>query len=240
MPRFFLDSPPDQQAMITGPDAKHIARVLRMRPGEAITLCDQQGYDYSGIIAGISEDSVLVTIVDKQLSLSEPSVCVHLFQAMPKSDKMEWIIQKSVELGVHEITPVFTKRCVSRPDEKSMRKKGERYQKIALEAAKQSGRACVPIIHEAVSFEKALSQMQQSDLSLLFYERAQLPFQTALSGDFKTASVLIGSEGGFEEWEAQQAIEAGCKTVSLGPRILRCETAPLAALSVLMFASGNL
>ena len=121
-----------------------------------------------------------------------------------------------------------------------MRKKGERYQKIALEAAKQSGRACVPIIHEAVSFEKALSQMQQSDLSLLFYERAQLPFQTALSGDFKTASILIGSEGGFEEWEAQQAIGAGCKTVSLGPRILRCETAPLAALSVLMFASGNL
>ena len=240
MPRFFVEKIPGSQAVISGPDAKHISRVLRMRVGEAITLCDQQGYDYSGVVSELSNTSVLVNITGKYPSKSEPSVCVHLFQAMPKSDKMEWIVQKSVELGVSEITPVFTKRCVSRPDEKSMQKKLERYQKISLEAAKQSGRACVPVVYKAVPLQEALSQMQESILSLCFYERAELPLKDTLSGAFQSVSILIGSEGGFEEWEAEQANEAGCRLVSLGPRILRCETAPLAALSAIMYASGNL
>ncbi len=241
MPIFFLDKAPEgAQAVISGADAKHISRVLRMRVGEPITLCDQQGYDYHGEIARIMDDAVLISVAKQVKSVSEPTVQVHLFQAMPKSDKMELIIQKSVELGVTEITPVFTKRCVSRPDARSMAKKLERYQKIALEAAKQSGRARIPVIHEAVNFSLALQQMAEYDLPLLFYERAQSSLKDILLKGFSSASILIGSEGGFEEWEAEQAMLAGCQTVSLGPRILRCETAPLAALSVLMFSSGNL
>lgn len=241
MPRFFLSCPPDRnQAVITGADARHIARVLRMRVGEPITLCDQQGYDYYGEIARILDDAVLINVTQQVKSVSEPTVQVHLFQAMPKSDKMELIIQKSVELGVSEITPVFTKRCVSRPDAHAMAKKVERYQKIAVEAAKQSGRARVPVIHEAVNFSPALQQMTEYDLPLLFYERAQSSCKEILSKGFSSASILIGSEGGFEEWEAEQAMLAGCQIVSLGPRILRCETAPLTVLSVLMFSSGNL
>ncbi len=240
MPRFFVEEIPGKQAIITGPDAKHISRVLRMRTGEVITLCDQKGFDYSGIIVEISSASILVDITEKSPSVSEPSVRIHLFQAMPKSDKMEWIIQKSVELGVCDITPVFTRRCVSRPDEKSMQKKLERYQKISLEAAKQSGRGRVPVIHEALSLEDALSQMAGYALPLCFYERADVPLKRVFEQSAETISIFIGSEGGFEEWEAEKAAKAGCRLVSLGPRILRCETAPLAALSAILFASGNL
>ncbi len=240
MPRFFIEAPGAGQAVITGADARHIARVLRMREGEAITLCDQQGFDYSGVIAELSENAVSVDITGKFPSKSEPSIHVHLFQAMPKSDKMELIIQKSVELGVCEITPVFTKRCVSRPDAKSMRKKLERYRKISLEAAKQSGRGCVPVIHEALSLDDALAKMSAYTLPLCFYEQAKTPLREVLGSEWNRVSILIGSEGGFEEWEAEQAAEAGCRIASLGPRILRCETAPLAALSAIMFASGNL
>lgn len=241
MPRFFLPAPLDgEEAVIAGTDAKHIVRVLRMRVGEPITLCDQQGYDYSGEVAEITEEAVRVSITEKIKSVSEPTLSVHLFQAMPKSDKMELIVQKSVELGVSDITPVFTRRCVSRPDARSMVKKVERYQKIALEAAKQSGRGRVPLIHGAVEFSDALAQMAEYDLPLFFYERADAPLRDALYGDYRSVSILIGSEGGFEETEAQRAVAAGCLSVSLGPRILRCETAPLAALSVVMYASGNL
>lgn len=241
MPRFFLPGAPDGEvAVIAGTDAKHIARVLRMRVGEPITLCDQQGYDYSGEVAEITDEAVLVSITEKIQSVSEPALSVHLFQAIPKSDKMELIVQKSVELGVSDITPVFTKRCVSRPDARAMAKKVERYQKIALEAAKQSGRGRVPLIHRAVEFSDALAQMAEYDLPLFFYERADMPLRDVLYGDYRSVSILIGSEGGFEETEAQRAVVAGCRSVSLGPRILRCETAPLTALSVVMYASGNL
>ena len=138
MPRFFTDNINDKTAVITGDDAKHIGKVLRSRIGERVTVCDMAGFDYECEIAEIGEQ-VLLNVISKTPNETEPSVYVHLFQALPKSDKMEFIIQKAVELGVSEITPVLSARCVSRPDESKMQKKVRRWNAVAYEAAKQCG-----------------------------------------------------------------------------------------------------
>lgn len=240
MPRFFTDQIDEHQGIITGEDAAHIAKSLRMRPGEEITLCDKKSSDYSGIIESVTPQQVIVTIREKQHCAAEPSVHIALFQAMPKSDKLELIVQKAVELGVTEIYPVLTHRCVSRPDEKSFSKKRERYQRIAYEAAKQCGRGIIPSFGPMLSLEEALEKMREYDLPILFYERSTRPLRQILEKEWHSAAVLIGSEGGFEPEEAQLALRSGVLDASLGSRILRCETAPLAALSVLMYQSGNL
>ena len=178
-------------------------------------------------------------------SQSEPDVRVHLYQAMPKADKMETIIQKAVELGAASITPVMTRRCVSRPDAKSMDKKLVRYNRIALEAAKQCGRGVVPPVLPLLELPQALEQMQRTGCPILFYENATAPAKQVIakareSGKELEIAVLIGAEGGFDEDEVALAMERGCHILSLGKRILRCETAPLAALTILMYETGNM
>ena len=173
-------------------------------------------------------------------SQSEPSVKVHLYQAMPKGDKLELIIQKAVELGVGSITPVMTRRCVSKPDAKSMAKKLERYNRIALEAAKQSGRGKIPQVKPLLDLNEALDEMAETSCPILFYENATAPAKEVIDQAGQEIAVLIGSEGGFDESEVVKAKEKGCQVLSLGKRILRCETAPLAALSIIMFETGNM
>ncbi len=245
MPRFFTQDITETGGCITGEDAKHIAKVLRMKVGDELTVCDTKGRDYDCMIEEIGAGEVRLKVLSVAPSQSEPDVRVHLYQAMPKADKMETIIQKAVELGAASITPVMTRRCVSRPDAKSMDKKLVRYNRIALEAAKQCGRGVVPPVLPLLELPQALEQMQRTGCPILFYENAIAPAKQVIakameSGKELEIAVLIGAEGGFDEDEVALAMEYGCHVLSLGKRILRCETAPLAALTILMYETGNM
>lgn len=241
MPRFYVDPPSGDFVVLSGENAQHICRSLRMAPGESLTLCDSHGTDYKGVIRCTDGQTVTVDLLSKEASRTEPSVFVRLYQALPKGDKMEWIIQKAVELGVGEIIPVLSSRCVSRPDEKTMAKKIARWQKIAEEAAKQCGRGRIPTVRPLLPFSLAVQSLAKTELGLFLYEKGGEPFKKVLSVPAKEIGFLVGAEGGFSPEEAQQIQETGpiC-TVSLGTRILRCETAPLAALAALMYQSDNL
>lgn len=241
-PRFFTEniSPDSSEAVITGEDAKHISVVLRMRTGGLAVICDGHGTDHLAKLITSGKDECVFNILESSPNEAEPCIHLRLFQAMPKSDKMEFIVQKAVECGAAEIVPFFSKRCVSRPDEKQMIKKLERYRRIALEAAKQCGRGVIPEVGEAVEFSQLAKQNDPEHTKILFYECAETPVTKAVSGFKKNVDIVIGSEGGFEETEANALVDAGFTAVSLGKRILRCETAPIAAISILMNLTGNM
>lgn len=241
MPRFFTNEIDENNIVLTGSDANHIGRSLRMRTGEAVTVCCN-GTDYYCTIGSITADTVYLDLVEKHRCAAEPNIEVTLFQAVPKLDKLEYIIQKSVELGVSRIVPVLTRRCVSRPDEKDFEKKKlPRLNKIAEEAAKQSGRGIIPEVTSMVRLKEALSMMEKLDMTVLLYEEeggcsfGEVDFEGA-----KSVGLFIGSEGGFDREEAESAVKIGAKQVWLGKRILRCETAPITALSILMFLTNNM
>ena len=243
MPRFFIDSAPEGGIVrITGEDAHHIARVLRMKPGEELTACDGAGTDYLCAFEGLEDGAAVCRVEGQEPSRGEPTVRATLFMALPKSDKMDLIVQTATELGVHAIVPFAGARCVSKPDEKSMGKKLVRWQKIAREAAMQCGRGVIPEVQPCVSFKKAVQMANELDLALFFYEsERQNGARAVLSAEqYTTVGLMVGPEGGFDPAEAEAAVQAGMKSVSLGPRILRCETAPMAALTALMYESGNL
>lgn len=237
MPRFFLERMNTETPVITGSDARHIGFSLRMKPGELLTVC-AEGRDYKCSINKITEDAVFLDILESSLCAAEPSVELTLYQAVPKLDKLETIIQKSVELGASRIVPVLTRRCISRP--KDFAKKLERLNKIALEAAKQSGRGIIPEVMPIIDFKTAVSQMSETECPIMLYEEGGMRFSELKTEGKKSFSLLIGSEGGFDPEEAEYAENAGINTVWLGERILRCETAPLTAISILMFITKNL
>lgn len=241
MPRFFTSDISGETAWINGDDARHITKVLRMRQGESVTVCDLCGTDYDCEITGLSPETVTLKILARYPCVKEPAVKIRLYQALPKGDKLEFIVQKAVELGVLEIVPVITEYCISRWDEKTAGKKTGRLQKIALEAAKQCGRGIVPGVLPVMAFEKAVLRMKTDACAILFYERETKPLSGLLSGGgFGDISVMVGSEGGFSQEEAAFARAQGIETASLGARILRCETAPLVALSAILYAGGEL
>lgn len=239
-PRFFTENISDESAVVSGEDAKHISVVLRMRAGDCAVLCDGKGMDYLAELSSADKDCCTFRALEKSPNEAEPSVHIRLFQAMPKSDKMEFIVQKAVECGACEIIPFFSKRCVSRPDAKQMAKKTERYRRIALEAAKQCGRGVVPTVGEAVEFSALKNLISPENTGILFYECATTPLSKAVTEFGQNIDIVIGSEGGFEQSEAEALSAAGFVQASLGKRILRCETAPIAAISVLMNMTGNL
>ena len=244
MPRFFTDAlrfDPDTQtgaAVLDGEDGRHIARSLRMRIGEAVTLSDGAGFDYDGEIEDITGDTVSVRLTKQYKNKSEPTLHVTLYPGMPKGDKLDLVVQKATELGAAGVVPVLTDRSVSRPDGKSAAKKQERLQRIALEAAKQSGRGAVPQVGAMTSFKEAVRSAKGT--KILFYEGGGLPLSNCLPENETEVSVFIGPEGGFAPEEVAFAKENGVLTATLGSRILRTETAPLAALSILMFMTGNM
>ena len=240
MPRFFTETIDETKGLICGDDAKHIFKVLRMGPGDELTACDTKGRDYDCIIDTVSDSEISLTVRSVEPSKTEPSVKVTLYQAMPKSDKMELIIQKAVELGVSTIVPVQTRRCVSRPDAKSMKKKLERYNRIALEAAKQCGRGMIPQVLPMLDYAEAVEEMAKDQQAILFYENSTSSFRETLKNTRESLSVMVGAEGGFAEDEVELAQSRGIPSISLGSRILRCETAPLAAMAVIMYETGNL
>ena len=238
-PRFFTENISEDTAVVEGDDAKHISVVLRMRAGDIAVLCDGRGTDYLARLETAERGCCTFTVLESTPNLAEPSVHLRLFQAMPKGDKMEFIVQKAVECGAAEVIPFFSKRCVSRPDPKQMEKKTERYRRIAEEAAKQCGRGVIPKVGVAVEFSALKSMISPENTGILFYECAEAPL-SALPEMKRNIDIVIGSEGGFEQSEAQELERAGFSVVSLGKRILRCETAPISAISVLMNMTGNL
>ena len=239
MPRFFTDAPASDYITVTGSDARHIGYSLRMKKGEEITFC-HSGTDYNCTIESITENEVLCRVVSTEPSRSEPSVQVTLYQAYPKQDKLELIIQKTTELGVTRIVPFISSRCIARPDEKSYRKKQERMQKIAEEAAKQSGRGVIPEIAPLMTMKQALEDMKNSELKLFCYENGGEKLSSIPVAEAGSIAVMIGSEGGFERAEAEAAEAAGATQIWLGERILRCETCPIAVTAILMNLTGNM
>lgn len=241
MPRFFVGAVSGERAVVTGEDARHMALSLRMKPGEAVTVCDGAGSDYQCTILQIDPQQVVLRVGQVCPSAGEPAVAVTLYQALPKGDKMDWIVQKAVELGVARVVPVMTARCVSRPEEKALAKKVERWRKIAVEAAKQSGRGILPQVGDAMPFRLAVEEAEAAGgVNLLFYEGGGARISALVDESVRTLSLFIGPEGGFEASEVELAAAHGIRAATLGPRILRTETAPIAALAAIMQASGNL
>lgn len=225
---------------ITGADVNHIKNVLRMKQGEELTVCDGAGMEYACRIQVLESKEIWLEILSSKVCATELPVKLKLYQGLPKKDKMELIIQKAVELGVAEIIPVMTKRCVVKlEDEKKELKKLERWQAIAESAAKQSGRGMIPNISRVINFSDAITQAANEGLGLIPYEAAtgMLSLQQAAKQAVtqQTVSVLIGPEGGFEETEIEAAKQQGIIPVSLGKRILRTETAGFTTLSILMY-----
>ncbi len=240
MPRFFIDENAKSGGIITitGADAVHIGRSLRMKTGDEIVFC-RQGMDYSCIIEKITPEEVICRITSEAPSSCEPDIKLTIYQALPKQDKPELIIQKCTELGAHKIVFFISKRCVARPDEKTAERKMLRYRKIAEEAAKQSGRGIVPEICGIMSFNEAADSLAQYGLKLICYENGGSRLSEISFEGASDCAVMIGAEGGFDRDEISQIQSRGAVPVWLGKRILRCETCPIAVTAVIMNLTGN-
>lgn len=244
MARFFVL--PEQveggRVTITGPDVKHISRVLRMGPGDIVTCVDGTGRELTSRIMEINNDTVVCDITGETMSGAEPPVKVTLCQGLPKGEKMELIIQKCCELGVHRIIPVNCARTVVRLDDKKAAQRQVRWQRVAEEAAKQARRRSIPEVAELTDFAASLEQVPPGVPALLpWEEEGQAGFKAALR-DCSSSEVwiFIGPEGGFTAHEADLARRAGCRPVTLGPRILRTETAAIATIALVMYELGDL
>jgi 16S rRNA (uracil1498-N3)-methyltransferase len=241
MYRFYVDQNQISEEFITikGTDVNHIKNVLRMRIGEKLIICNGQGKDFYCIIDSESKDEIIVSIEEVHDTDTELDGQIYLFQGLPKKDKMELIIQKAVELGVFKIIPVITQRTVVKlEDKKKEDKKVERWQSIATSAAKQSNRGIIPTVSGTMNFKEALNYAKDMDVKLIPYENADDINKTkeiiqGIKGG-QSVGIFIGPEGGFEEKEIGQALEAGVLPITLGRRILRTETAGLAILSMIM------
>ncbi|MBO5952583.1 MAG: 16S rRNA (uracil(1498)-N(3))-methyltransferase [Oscillospiraceae bacterium] len=240
--RFFVsaDEYEKESPVLADENAAH-ARVLRLKAGESVVICDGQGRESVCRVEDASASTVQLSVVTRQASETEARILASVYIAFPKADKLEHVIQKATELGAYEIVVFPSARCVSKPDEKSLKKKLERWQKIAASAAEQSGRGQIPAVIVLDSYTAALQRAAQADRAILFYEneRATTLRQALDARPYETISLLSGPEGGFESVEIDQAKEAGLMICTLGKRILRCETAPLCALSAVMYDAGE-
>lgn len=242
MTRFFV-APGEMQPefmVLTGENAQH-GKVLRLKAGEEVLVCDGQGRECLCSVSDISDGQISLVVKHQQESDTEAQVRVSVYMAFPKGDKLEHVIQKATELGAYEIVAFPSARCVSRPDEKSLKKKQERWQKIAQSAAEQSGRGVIPRVMILPSYADAIKRAAQADKAILFYEneRAVTLRMSLQTGEYQTVSLLTGPEGGLDASEVEKARDAGLDICTLGKRILRCETAPLCALSAVMYHVGE-
>ncbi len=223
---------------ISGDEANHMVKVLRMKEGDSLTLFDGEGNCADGEIEKIDGKTVFVKVLERYASETEPKLKITLFQGIPKNPKMDLIIQKATELGVTRIVPVNTKRIVAKIDKEA---KIERLQKIAYEAAKQCGRAYVPSVTAPVSFDKAIEMMKECDAAIIPYEcEKDGKLADCIPQGIETFGIIIGPEGGFDEVEVKKAESAGVKRVTLGKRILRTETAGLIASALALYIAGDM
>lgn len=241
MYHFFVtpDQVRDRCCFITGQDVKHIRNVLRMKPGEQIGIRDGISHNYICSITEIGTEEICARILSEEEEGSELPARIYLFQGLPKGDKMDWIIQKTVELGVYQIIPVATRRAVVKLDAKKAEAKVKRWNAVAESAAKQSGRMVIPKVSGVMGFSEACAMAGQLDCGLIPYELARDMAKTreiiSRLRPGMQVGIFIGPEGGFDVEEVAEAKAAGMCPVTLGRRILRTETAGMTALSVLMF-----
>ena len=240
MPRFFIDEAPAGETFLGGEAGRHGAKVLRLRPGEAVTLCDGKGTDYLCRVAENTGDGLRLAVEGSAPSRGEPRTRITVCQCLPKGDKLESVVQKSVELGADGIWPLESRNCVARWDGKSAGKKLARLQKIALEAAMQSGRGIVPQVLPPAGLEAALRVAVREGGALFLYEKAVRGLKEGLLGVGSRLFLFVGPEGGFDPEEAALAERLGARSLSLGPRILRTETAPVAALAAILYEKGEM
>ena len=241
MPRFFVspDAFSEGTVCLSGEDAHHISYSLRMAVGDEITVADGEGQVYLCRITAMDGTSVCAALLAPVAEQGESPVEIHLFQAYPKADKLEFIIQKAVELGASAITPFESERCIKRPRADKVAHILERQQKIAAEAAKQCGRATLPTVATPISFAEMLKAAAAYPLVLFCHPDSDTVSLRQVIAEHPTLSrvaLVVGSEGGFSPEEVRRAKEAGFVLTSLGERVLRCETAPLYLLSALSYA----
>ena len=239
---FYVELPEGGLANLPPDEAKHAARVLRLKPGDAVCAMDGAGGRWDARIAEVSGDAVRVELLDR-LPSNEAPVRVTVYQGVPKADKLDFIVQKLTELGVSAVVPVKMARCVVRLDEKDGRKRRERLSRIAAEACKQCRRGNVPEIAEPLSWKQALARMAAHDLVLVPWEEAsgrRVKDAFAANPMARDIGIVIGSEGGMSEEEVDALVEAGAATVTLGPRILRTETAAVASAALAMQLWGDI
>lgn len=249
MPKFFVrdDQINDNKIDIVGEDVNHISNVLRMKVGDEFQVCNSDTTEnYNVEIKSFEKEKIICSIINKMKSEAESDINLKIFQGIPKSDKMELIIQKSTELGIKELIPVDMERCVSKISGKDEKKKIDRWQKISEVAAKQSGRDMIPKIHNVIKINDIVKVISDFDMMIVPYEKAEgYSFKDAIE-EIKeydksniNIGIVIGPEGGFEPSEIEQLREAGAKIVTLGKRILRTETVALAMSSVIMYELGG-
>ncbi|WP_425314302.1 16S rRNA (uracil(1498)-N(3))-methyltransferase [Ruminiclostridium herbifermentans] len=244
MSRYFVNSSQirDNKITIVGEDYQHLKKVLRTVKGDVITVCCE-GFDYSSEITEVTNDYIIADIINKEPNQTESALKVTLFQGLPKADKMDLIVQKCIEIGVNEIVPVINERCITKINtDKDAVNKVSRWQKISLEAAKQSNRGIIPKICMPIKFTDAVNIASSFDLSVIPYEKESSTGLKDIVSKYsvvKTASIFIGPEGGYTEQEIQLAESKGINKLTLGPRILRTETAGIVALSLMMYELGD-
>ncbi|GCD09095.1 16S rRNA (uracil(1498)-N(3))-methyltransferase [Clostridium tagluense] len=231
-------------AIIDGEDVKHIYKVLRLKIGDVVSVNNCEGSEYVGEITLIDKKSVTINLLEKSSINNESPIEVYLFQGMPKSTKMDLIVQKNTELGVKAITPMISQRVVVKTELCEF-KKVDRWNRIALEACKQCKRSLVPEINVPIEFDHLLEELKHMDLVVVPYENEEGYGIKKLMKDIEKntivkVGIVIGPEGGFEESEIQKLTEIGAKIVTLGPRILRTETAGFTCLSLIMYELGDL
>ena len=240
---FFVSSSDicDGQVIFSRDDSKHIALVLRMRDGETITVCDDTSHKHVCRISIVTKDRVTADILSTEYYSNQPTASVTVYAALSKGDRFDYLIQKCVECGVTNIVPFISDRCISRPSPNEFDKKRLRFQKIADEAVNQSQRSQRVIIDPIVGFTEAVLSAASHKTSLFLYENENKRSLSNLlsQSDGTDYSVFTGPEGGFTEDEVKYALDSGMNVVSIGPRILRCETAPVAALCAIMYYTGN-
>lgn len=234
MHRFFTKTIGDHTLKITGDEAKHIKNVLRMQIGDMLIAFDGTGYDYYCRITGIGLE-IDAQIISKCPNTNEPTIKVTLYQAYPKSAKMEELVQKAVELGVYRVVPFISKRCVKRPEDVS------RLRRVVLSAVKQCGRSVLPMVDDVMRFDDAIASMKKHDkLIVCWEEEHEISLRSTLVGDALDIGVVIGPEGGFESAEVERMREAGGVSVTLGPRIMRTETAGIAVMAAIFYDKGQM
>ncbi len=240
MPRFFVPSKDinEDKVTILGDDARHIARSLRMAVGDTVTVCDMHKKEHLCRLDLIRDDICELTILQSQDGATESVVDITLYMAYPKGDKLDTVLQKAVELGVSTFVPFESSRCIKKPTSDRIEKQLQRLSRIANEASKQSGRGVLTAVRSPISFNEVINECESYDLAIFCYEgdgTVSLKQILKEKSDARRIGVVVGSEGGFSKDEAERAKDKGLKMANLGPRILRCETAPAYVLSAISY-----
>lgn len=246
MPKFFVEKTENQIAYIIGTDVNHLKKVLRKQVGDRITICDKSTKkNYLAEIKELNENDISCFLLEELAGEEKTEPKITIFQGLPKAEKMEWIIQKSVELGACKIVPIQMKRCVAKLEEKNQSKKIERWQKIAEAAAKQCGTDTIPVVDNLISVSLLAEKIKEYDRVLIAYEEEKdnsikTKIEEMKIENINNIGIVIGPEGGLEQKEVELLTVAGAESVTLGKRILRTETVALTVLSILMYELGNL